>query len=350
MTFSITAGDLARRVGAALRGDASIVLRGMADVAEAGPDELTFVSRASYARKLASSRAGAVLVPRDFGATPMTALRCDRVDRAVARVLALFAPPRWQPAVGVHPMASIDRDARMGNGARVGPFVAVGPGATLGAGCELHAGAFIGAGAHLGEHCVIGPNAVVADRCVLGSRVVLKAGAVVGGDGFGFYFDEGSHHRVPHAGIVIIEDDVEIGSCSCVDRAKFGATRIGAGVKIDNHVQIGHNVRVGRHGLLVAQVGISGSTRIGEYCVLAGRSGTVDGAEIADRSTLAALSVVAKSTTEGQTVMGFPAQESGVELREQAAVRRLPELIEEVRRLRARLERLEASTNDQARG
>lgn len=351
MTPTVTTGQLAREIGADLRGDPNVVLHGVADVVEAGPGELTFVSRPKYIAKLAESRASAALVGPDFGATPMPVLVCERVDRAVAQALAHFTVPPWGPPAGLHEAAWVDPTAVVAPDACIGAFVTIGPGSRVGARARLYSGVFIGANATVGADCVLGANACVGDRCVLGDRVVLKAGAIIGGDGFGFYFDRGAHQRVPHTGNVVIEDDVEIGSSSCVDRAKFGSTRIATGCKIDNLVQIAHNCRLGPHSLMAGQAALAGSVRTGAYCVFGGRAGALDGAEIGERVTFAAEAVSAGVTIQsGQTVLGFPAVEIGEQRRILAAQRKLPELLEEVRRLRARVEQLEASANDQSGG
>ncbi len=349
MTKVWTVSELAARVGGTVRGSGDAVIRGVADVSEAGPDELTFISNPAYARHLGESRAGAVLVPADFGPTPMPAILCPRVDRALAAALACFTPPEIEPSPGVHPTAVIGEGAVLGEGCAVGPHVVVGPRSRLGAGCILFPGVYVGGDAAVGNRCRIGANAVIADRCELGDRVVLKPGAVIGGNGFGFYFDEGRHVRIPHAGRVILEDDVEIGSCTCVDRSKFGATRVAKGTKIDNLVQVAHNVRIGAHGVVAAQTGLSGSTRIGDYCVFAGRTGTVDGVRVADRAVVAACAVAASDVPTGQTVLGFPAQEIHAEKRERASLRRLPKVFEKIKELTARIEQLEAAKDDQSR-
>ncbi len=350
MTATATVGELAALVKGEVRGDGSVVVRGVADVAEAGPDELTFVTSPAYAKLLPASGAGAVLVPSGFASTPMTAILCERVDRAIAQVLEHFATPRSSPPRGIHATAVVDDTAQIGDGCAIGPHAVVGARTHVGMGCVLHAGAFIGERVSIGDDCLIGPNAVVADECELGCRVALHACAVIGGEGFGFYFDRGRHHRVVHTGTVILGDDVEVGSCSCVDRAKFGATRIGRGTKIDNLVQVAHNTRIGEHCVVAGQTGLSGSANIGDYCVFGGRSGATDGVKVAQRVVVGACALITKDIPSGMTVLGEPAQDIHVERRERAAKRRLPKLIEQVRRLVTRVERLEVSTDDQSRG
>ncbi|RJP33387.1 MAG: UDP-3-O-(3-hydroxymyristoyl)glucosamine N-acyltransferase [Phycisphaerales bacterium] len=349
MTPEISLTDLTARVGGTLRGRGDVVIRGVADVSEAGPDELAFISNPAFTRRLPGSKAGAALVPADFGPTPMPAVLCRRVDRALAAVLAYFAPPEYQPPPGVHATAVVSDAALIGEGCAIGAHVVIGPRSRLGPGCTLFPGVYVGAEVVLGSQCRIGANAVVADRCELGDRVVLHPGAVIGGDGFGFYFDEGRHNRVPHVGRVILEDDVEVGSCSCVDRAKFGATRVGKGTKIDNLVQVAHNVRLGSHCLLAGQTALAGSSRAGDYCVFGGRSATTDGVRVGDGAVIAACSVAARDIPAGQTVLGFPAQDIHEEKRERASLRRLPKFFEKIRQLTARIEQLEAAKNDQSR-
>lgn len=350
MTPSATLAELATLVGGELVGDGAARVFGVADVAEAGPDRITFISDPSYAKLLPASRAGGVLVPRDFPDTPMPAIRCPRVDRAVAQVLGFFAPPRSAPAVGVHPTAVVDASAVLGDDCAIGPRVVIGARCRLGDRCVVHAGAILSAGVSLGRECDIGPNAVILDDCILGDRVRLHACAVIGGDGFGYYFDEGRHHRVPHSGAVILEDDVEIGACSCVDRAKFGATRIGRGTKIDNLVQIAHNCRIGEHCILAGQAAMAGSSRLGAFTVVAARGGALDGVNVGRGVTVAACSVLCKDVPDGMTVLGFPAQNIADEKRERASLRRLPKLFEQVHQLIIRVQRLETSADDPTRG
>jgi len=350
MTSAATVDELAKVVNGWVRGDGSVVVRGVADVAQAQPDELTFITNPAYAKLLPDSKAGVVLVSSGFGPTPMTAILCERVDRAVAQVLGFFGGVRSSPPAGIDKTAVVDDTARIGEGCAIGPHVIIGARSRLGRACVVHGGAFIGQDVSIGDDCLIGPNAVVADGCRLGCRVTAGANAVIGGDGFGFYFDRGRHNRVPHIGTVVLEDDVEVGSCSCVDRAKFGVTRVGRGTKIDNLVQVAHNVRIGEHCVLAGQTGLGGSAHVGDYCVFGGRTGVTDGVKVAQRVVACACALISKDVPAGLTVMGDPAQNVRVERRERAARRRLPKLIEQIRRLASRVEQLETSTDDQSRG
>jgi len=345
MSRKYTLGQLADIVGGKVRGDAAVVIQGVADVSEAGPQDATWVNREKYAEKLTSSRAGAVLVPADFAATPMPAILCVKIERSVAKLLGAFALPVSRPDPGIHPSAVIHSSARIGANPSIGPYVVIDADVRIGASCVVHAGTFIGRGTTIGDDCLLWPNVVIRDGCRLGHRVIIHPNSVIGGDGFGYYFDEGRHNKIPHVGGVILEDDVEIGSCTCVDRSKFGYTVVGAGTKIDNQVQVAHNVRIGKHCVLVGQAGLAGSTRTGDYCVFGARACALDNLAIGNRVTLAGFSVADKDIPDGLMVSGFPARDHREELRERALVRRLPKLAEQLKELIHRVEQLEASTH-----
>lgn len=346
-----TVRELADAIGGVLQGDGDSLISGVADLSEAESHQASWVSNPKYAAQLAQSRAGLVLVPSDFGPTPMPALLCERVDRSVARLLSLFAPPVSRPEPGIHATAVVHDTADIGADTAIGPHAVIDAQSVIGAGCVIHSGVFIGRDTRIGAECVIWPNVVIRDGCVIGNRVTIHSNAVIGADGLGFYFDEGRHVKVPHIGGVLIEDDVEIGACTCIDRAKFGFTRVGRGTKIDNLVQLAHNVRVGEHCMLAGQVGISGSVRIGNRCVFGGKAAAADNLTIGDGARLAGgLAVATKDIPAGSTVSGFPARDHRQGMREQALVHRLPSLLKQLTDLTARVERLEAATNNQPRG
>ena len=348
MSRTYTIQELAERVGGTIRGEHEASITGVADVSEAGRTEATWVTGPKYAAKLAESKAGVVLVPTGSGPTPMAAIVCDVIDRSVAALLGAFARPISQPEPGVHATAVVHETAMIGANPAIGPHVAIDAGVSIGASCVIHPGVFIGRGTQVGDDCVLWAGAVIRDGCVLGDRVTVHSNAVIGADGFGYYFDDGRHQNVPHVGGVILEDDVEVGACTCIDRAKFGNTIIGRGTKIDNLVQIAHNVRVGEHCVFAGQAGISGSTRIGSHCVFGGRAGTEDNVTIGDGARLAGgLAVAAKDIAAGAMVSGWPARDHREELRDRAAVRRLPALAEQVKDLVARVKRLEAPADHQ---
>ncbi len=345
MSPTYTVGQLADLVGGTVRGDASVVIRGVADVSEAGPDQVTWVNRDAYIEKLKASRAGAVLVLTNFGDTPMPAILCAKIEPSVAKLLGAFSTPISKPNPGIHLTAVIHPSVRIGANPSIGPHVVIDADVQIGERCVIHAGVFIGRGTTIGDDCFLWPNVVIRDGCALGHRVIIHPNSVIGADGFGYYFDQGRHNKIPHIGDVILEDDVEIGACTCVDRSKFGNTVVGAGTKIDNQVQVAHNVRIGRHCILAGQSGIAGSVRIGDYCVFGGRAASLDNVAVGDRVTVASLAVVAKDIPDGLTVSGFPARDHREELRERALVRRLPKLAGQLKDLIHRVEQLEASTH-----
>jgi len=348
MKTSFELAQIADAVGGRLRGSSAVVITGVADVAEAGPGDITWVSNPKYAAKLGNSRAGAVLAPADFGATPMPAVLCARVDRSVAKLLGLFARPVSRPAPGVHSTAVVHPTAQIGPEPAIGPHVVIDAGVRIGAACVIHAGVFIGRDTHIGDNCLVWPNAVIRDGCIVGHRVEIHPNAVIGADGLGFYFDEGRHNKVPHIGGVVLEDDVEIGACSCVDRSKFGYTVVGRGTKIDNLVQIAHNAQIGAHCVFAACAGVAGSVRTGDYCVLGGRATVLDNLTIGDHVRFAGgLSVATKDIPAGMTVSGYPARDHREEMRDQASLRRIGKLTEQLKDLMSRVEHLEASIHDQ---
>ena len=340
--------QLADIVGGTVRGPGDVVITGVADVAEAGREDVTWLASSKYAGKLEKSRAGAVLLESNYRDTPMPAILCDHIEGSIAKLLGAFLEEASKPEPGIHPTAIIDPSAQVGCNPSIGPHVVVDQAAKIGESCVIHAGVFIGKGTVVGDECVFWPNVVIRDGCCLGHRITIHPNAVIGTDGLGYYFEEGQHHKYPHAGGVRLGDDVEIGACSCIDRAKFGYTEIGRGTKIDNLVQIGHNVRVGEHCVLAGQVGISGSVRIGHYCLFGGNAGVVDNVQIGNQVQLAGgLTIVTKDIPDGMMVSGFPAREHRQAMRDQAAMKRLPTIVERLHELTERVKQLEASTHHQ---
>jgi UDP-3-O-[3-hydroxymyristoyl] glucosamine N-acyltransferase len=340
---SFTLGELAAQVGGEVQGDASLRLRGIASLEHAGPEQIAFFNHAWYAEAFAGTRAGAVIVEprvarkhpgRNYLVAPNASLCFARVSRAFHPEVAPV--PFRAPEAAVHPAARVDPSAHLG------PFCVVAAGATVGPRAVLGAQSFVGEGATVGADCVLAPGAKVLHGCVLGDRVRLQAGVVIGGDGFGYALDleEGQHLKVPQVGIVVVEDDVEIGANSCIDRATMGATRIGRGTKIDNLVQVGHNVTVGAMSILCGQVGLAGSSKVGDGVVLGGQVGVANHLLVGDGAKIAAQSGVGHDVPPGEIWAGSPAQPHRKWLRNQQAATELGELVAEVRRLRAELEAL----------
>ena len=335
-----TARALAELVSGTLEGHADAPVRGLNSLEDAAPDEATFITDERYAARWQTCRAGVAIVEAKVAcavgdASRRALVRVENAELALAKALEAFAPEPERPAVGVHASAVIEPGARLGADVRIGARVTVGRDSVIGDGCTLHAGVAIGAQVTLGAGCTLHANAVVRDRCTLGRGVILNAGAVIGSDGFGYRpaADGRSLVRIPHLGTVVLEDGVEIGANSCVDRAKFGATVIGAGTKIDNLCQIAHNCRIGRMTVIAGLTGLAGSVRVGDGVQIGGGCGIADHRSIGHRARLAAMSGVMDDIPDGATWGGYPAQDIRTELRVVAAVRKLPEWSRKLRRL-----------------
>ena len=339
--------QIAEAIGALVEGDARTMIRGVASVDAAEAGHITFAVDARRAAQLAVPSASAVLVKPDVPVPAgMAALRTADPKAALAAVLGLFAPPEDLPAPGVHPTATISPEARLGRDVAIGPHVVVGAGAAIGDGAALCANVCVGASAVIGDGTVLFPGVVVRERCVIGKRCRLHANAVIGADGFGYYFRDGVHRKVPHVGIVQIGDDVEIGACTCVDRAKWSATRIGDGAKIDNLVQIGHNAVIGRGAIIVGCVAIAGSAVLGDFAVIGGHGGVRENVTVGAGARVGAYSVALQDVPAGQEVAGIPAVPAAEWLRFAKSWPKLPELRRQVRELQARLDALERTTKD----
>jgi len=344
LTTPITLGELARVAAGTVSGESAFEVRGIASLEGAGADELTFARSASMRERATASAAGALLVPEDFGKTDRPAIIAPDVDLALALVGEYLAarecPP---PPPGVHPSATVGEGASVGEGAGVGPGAVVEAGASVGARARIGAGVYLGHGVAVGEDTLIHANATVHWGCRIGARCVVHSGAVVGADGFGFARSpDGSYHKIPQLGNVVLEDDVELGACACIDRAMLDSTVIARGAKLDNLIHIAHNCRVGEGTAMAAQVGVAGSTRIGAGCQFGGQSGVVGHVRLGDGVRVGAGSPVIKSVADGVEVWGFPAREKSRALREMAGAARSGRLAEEIRALRRRLKALEA--------
>jgi UDP-3-O-[3-hydroxymyristoyl] glucosamine N-acyltransferase len=318
----------------------------VAPLDQAAPSDVSFYSNPTYRRQLASSRARAIIVGASDADLPELKGRALLIAAvpyaAFARVATAFHTPPVRPA-GIDAAARVEAGAEVDPSARVEAFAFVGAGAHVGASAVIMSGAYVGPGAHIGAGTVLAPRAIVMDRCIVGARCLLHSGAVIGADGFGFAFDpEGDgegpiHRKIPQAGIARLDDDVEIGANSCVDRATFGETVIGRGTKLDNMVQIGHNVVVGPLCVIAAQTGIAGSTTVGSGVVIGGQVGLSGHIRIGDMARVGPRSGVAHDIPDGATMIGYPALEHRLWMRASVAFARLPELLREVRDLRRRL-------------
>jgi UDP-3-O-[3-hydroxymyristoyl] glucosamine N-acyltransferase len=332
--------DLAERLDCRLEGDGDVEIRRVAGIDTACPGDVTFLANPKYTSALASTRASAVIARGDAPAARCAMLRTDEPYLAFARAVGLLAPDS-RPAAGVHALAAIAASATIGRDVSVGPFVAVGEGARVGDRTIIFPNVTIGPGASIGEDCVIHSNVSIRERVTVGNRVVLQNGVVIGGDGYGFVRrKDGTHEKIPQVATVVIEDDVELGANSTVDRPAVGETRIKAGTKIDNLVQIAHGVTVGRNVLMAAQVGIAGSTEIGDDVMFGGQVGVGGHLTIGKGAVAVGQSGVTNSLEPGAMVAGYPAID-GKEWRKASVIfRRLPELKKRIEELEARVAEL----------
>jgi UDP-3-O-[3-hydroxymyristoyl] glucosamine N-acyltransferase len=338
--------DIAARLGCRLEGDGTVAIHRVMGLDDAGPGDLTFFSNPKYTAALRRTRASAVILAERAEAAPCAMLRSHQPYVDFARALELFADP-WRPPPGIHPLADVAPDATVAADASIGPFVAVGPGARIGARTIVHPHVAIGRGAVLGDDCVVHARVSIREHVTIGHRCILQDGAVVGSDGYGFArTPEGAHYKIPQHGAVVVEDDVEIGANTAIDRPAVGETRIGAGTKIDNLVQVAHGVKIGRHCLLAGQVGIAGSTTLGDHVVLAGQVGVAGHLTIGDRVIATAQTGIPNSVEAGQLVSGYPAIENRDWLKASAVFRKLPELRRALADIERRIVELERDDDE----
>jgi UDP-3-O-[3-hydroxymyristoyl] glucosamine N-acyltransferase len=335
----ITAGEIAGVVGGEVRGDPSVLVRRVMPLDGAEPDALSFVASARYLSYLQATRAGVVLIPDAwFDSVPdgCTAIVVDDPHVALHGVLTALHPP-VRPAAGVHETAAIASTAKIGVGVTIGAFAVVAEGVEIGDGATVGAHAVIGAGSRLGRDAVVHPHVTLYEGVIVGDRAIIHSGARIGKDGFGYVWKDGGHRKVPQIGGCVIGEDVEIGTNVTIDRGSIGDTVVGAGTKIDNLVHLGHNVRLGRHVLLISQVGISGSTSVGDGAVLAGQVGVGGHLSIGQGARIGGQAGVTADVPAGETYSGYPARPHRDALRAQANVFKLPDLFRRLKRLETRV-------------
>ena len=334
--------DIAERLQCRLEGDGEIEIHRVAAIEDAGPGDLTFFTNPKYVHALRTTGASAVILSEKAEAAPCAMLRVSHPYLAFARAVELFAD-RNRPPAGIHRLADVAPTAIIAPDAVIGPFVVVGDHARVGARTLVYPHVTIGPGAQIGEDCVIHARVSIRERAQIGNRVVLQDGAVIGSDGFGFATKpDGSHHKIPQIGAVVIEDDVEIGANAAIDRPAVGETRVGAGSKIDNLVQVAHGVTIGRNVLLAAQVGIAGSTTIEDSVTLAGQVGVSGHITIGKGTIATAQTGIPNSVEPGSFISGYPAITNRDWLKSSAVFRKLPELRKAIADLDARLAEVEA--------
>jgi UDP-3-O-[3-hydroxymyristoyl] glucosamine N-acyltransferase len=344
-----TLAELAHELGGTVLGDDSVTIRGVAGIREAQSGDVTFLANSRYEGYLAETRATAVICDRQPRQAPVPLLQVDHPYLAFQMAVRLFRPELYQPLAGVHPTAVVSPAAHVGEGASIGPHCTVEPGARIGAGSVLMAGCYVGVQASIGEKSLLYPHVVVREECVVGDHCILHSGAIIGADGFGFAFDAGRYHKVPQVGNVVLGDDVEVGANTTIDRATTESTRIGDGTKIDNLVQIGHNVVIGRHCIIVAQVGISGSTELDDYVTVGGQAGIIGHVRLGKGVQVGGQSGVTKSVEPNTTVFGTPASPLPLVKRINAYLQRLPLLFDRTKTLETRVQKLEEHHKESVR-
>jgi len=339
---SFSLGELGPLLDSEVRGDPDLRVSGITALDSATSGQLSFLIDPRYRHQVSGCKASALIVSSKFSDLEFNLLIAKNPQLALAKAVRLFLPES-QEAAGIHPASFIGEGVSLGEGVSAGPFAHIGDNSRIEAGTKICPGAFLGKKVQVGEGCLIHPRACVLDRCIIGNRVIIHSGAVIGADGYGYAHDErGRHIKIPQTGIVQIDDDVEIGANTTVDRATFGRTWIKRGAKIDNQVMIAHNVEVGEDSLLVAQVGISGSTRLGNSVMLAGQVGVAGHLQIGDRVKVGATAGIHHSIKPDQIIAGnFPGVPHDEWLSTYSNIRRLPRLKEALRRLEERVHRIE---------
>lgn len=338
---TFTLRELSDLIGGELVGDGEVEITGVAGIEEAGEGDITFVAEQRFGEFLKTTGASAVIRKAEVECA-LPSIVSGRPHLAFVEVLNLFDDSKeLQVDTGIHDTALIDPSAELGENVWVGPFCWIGRNSRVGANTKIHCGTFVGARVVIGCECLIHPNATIREGCAIGDRVILHPGVVIGSDGFGFTRDGDRHVKIPQIGTVVIEDDVEIGSNSTVDRATTGVTRVCEGTKIDNLVHIAHNCTVGKGSILAGQTGIAGSVTLGEGVILGGQVGVVDHVTIGDGVIAGARAGLLQSVREGRTVSGIPAREHSLMKRIYACTTRLPELYKRIRNLEGRIASLE---------
>lgn len=340
MKLKKTLQELADLVGGEAVGQTDLEITGVTSIENAGAHQITFAMGGAYLEKAAKSKAGAVIVPLQVTDFPKPVIRVENPKAAFACLLELFTPP---PKVvrGIHPSCVVSATARIGENVALLPNVVVGENAVIGKNTIIYPGVYIGEDASIGEDCLIYPNVTIREGCRIGSRVIIHSSTVVGSDGYGFVTIDGRHRKVPQVGIVVIEDDVEIGACVTLDRATTGETVIKRGTKLDNLIHLGHNVVVGEDCLLVAFTGISGSTKIGNHVTFAGQSGAAGHLTIGDNCVFAAKCGVIGDVPPNSFYAGFPGRPHKEWLRAEASAYKVPDMLKKLKELEKRLGELE---------
>ena len=338
-----TIKEIAKLIDGEVVGDPDLLIDGIAGIEDAKEGDITFLANPKYLPFLDKTKASAVITGRDIGACSKTVVKTENPSFSFTKVVYFLLPKSEGHFKGVHASAVIGKDVKLGKNAAVGACAVIEDGAAIGDNTVIYPCCYIGKNTKIGNDALIYSNVTIRERITVGDRVIIHSGTVIGSDGFGYVTVDGTHHKIPQVGTVVVEDDVEIGANVTVDRARFDKTVIGKGTKIDNLVQIAHNVTIGKNCLIVAQVGISGSTEIGNNVILAGKVGVVGHIKIGDNSIVMAQSGVIKSLPEGSIVWGTPAKPADLAKKISACIQNLPKMHETLKALKNKIEEFEKS-------
>lgn len=336
-----TLSEIAKLIDGEVIGDPDIIITGVSGIKEARAGDITFLANSRYGSLAEETNASAIITSKDAGTYAKPVIKTDNPSLAFTRVVSHICPSQARHPAGIHPAAVIGKNVSLGKGVAVGACAVIDDNAVIGERTVIYPGCFIGYGSLVGDDCIIYPNVSVREKVTIGSRVIIHSGTVIGSDGFGFINVGGRHQKIPQIGTVEIQDDVEIGANVTIDRARFDKTVVGRGTKIDNLVQIAHNVVIGENTIIVAQAGISGSTVIGSNATLAGQAGLVGHITVGDGAIIAAQAGVTKSVPANTFVSGYPARPHSEAKKVNACLQRLPKLYEEISDLKKRVKELE---------
>ncbi len=340
--MALTVNEVAALVGGRVDGDGSVAVHGLAKIEEAQPGNLSFIANPRYHKFIETTQASAVLVEEAFPQSDKVLIRCGNPYFCFLKLAQHFYKQAPQVATGIHKTAIIEENCILGKNLAVGACAVIGANCTIGDNAVIFPGVVIGSNVQVGANTIIYANVSIRESCRIGNNVIIHCGAVIGADGFGFAFEGGKFHKLPQMGIVVLEDDVEIGANTTIDRATMGETIVKKGAKIDNLVQIAHNDSIGEHTVIAAQAGISGSTKIGNYVRIGGQAGLVGHIEVGNNAAIGAQGGVTKSVSENSFVTGYPARPHITAKREEASLARLPEMIKEFKKIRSQIEKISA--------
>lgn len=336
-----TLGQLAQHVGGKIDGDADILIKGASTLEKACKSDIGFLANAKYFPQLKTTKAGAVIVSKKTE-TPASQLIIDDPYYAFRQIVVLMYGQRQHKKTSISDKASIAKNAKLGDNCNIYDFVTICDDVKVGSRCVMYPGVFVGPDTEIGDDCILYPNVVIYDNCKIGSRVTIQANATIGEDGFGFATHNGEHHKIPHIGTTIIEDDVDIGSGCAIERGTIDETVIGRGTKLGDLVGIGHGTKVGPYCLLVVQVGIAGSTTLGHHCIVGGQVGITGHIKVGDGVMIGAMSGVANNVPAGKIILGTPAIDANKTKRIYATMQNLPQMRKDIRKIKKKLEKTDS--------